>query len=70
MEVKGDYLFDAPVGQVWELLLDADVLARCMPGCEKLVPLEEHGYEATLSVGVGSVYARLREAGASGRAWV
>ena len=26
-----------------------------MPGCEKLVPLEEHGYEATLSVGVGSI---------------
>ena len=55
MEVKGDYSFDAPVDRVWGLLLDADNLARCMPGCEKLVPLGEDRYEATLSVGVGSI---------------
>ena len=55
MEVKGDYSFDAPLGRVWELLLDADNLARCMPGCEKLVPLGDGQYEATLSVGVGSI---------------
>ena len=55
MEVKGDYSFDAPVGRVWGLLLDVDNLARCMPGCEKLVPLGDDRYEATLSIGVGSI---------------
>ena len=55
MEVKGNYSFDAPVAKVWEVLLDPDTLARCMPGCERLTPLGNGQYEATLSVGVGSI---------------
>ena len=55
MEVEANYTFDAPTQRVWEVLLDPEVLARCMPGCEKLVPLGDDQYEATMSVGVGSI---------------
>ena len=55
MDVKHEYSFDAPVARVWEVLLDPDTLARCMPGCEKLVPLGDNQYEAALSIGVGSI---------------
>ena len=55
MDVKGDYSFDASVGRVWEVLMDPDTLAGCMPGCEKLAPLGNDQYEATMSVGVGSI---------------
>ena len=55
MEVKSSYTFDAPIQRVWELLIDPDVVARCMPGVEKLEPLGEDRYQATISVRVGLI---------------
>jgi carbon monoxide dehydrogenase subunit G len=55
MEVEGTYIFDAPKARVWELLLDPTSLASCMPGCERLEPLGDDRYQATLSVGVGAI---------------
>ena len=60
MEIKGLYTFEAPLKEVWEKLLDTDSLARCMPGCESLTPIGDDQYEATMSVGVGSVMASYR----------
>ena len=55
MDVKGSYSFDAPVARVWELLLDPQSLSQCMPGCEALTPIGDDRYEATMSVGVGTI---------------
>ena len=55
MDIKETYSFNAPLDRVWGLLLDPDALARCLPGCEKLVTLDDGRYEATLSVGVGAI---------------
>ena len=55
MEVKADYSFDAPIAKVWEVLQDPDTLAHCMPGCEKLDPVGNDRYQATMSVGVGAI---------------
>ena len=58
MEVKADYSFDAPIAKVWEVLQDPNSLAHCMPGCEKLDPVGNDRYQATMSVGVGSIKGR------------
>ena len=55
MDIKGSYSFDAPVARVWEALLDPDMLARCMPGCEKLTPVGNDQFNATISLGVGAI---------------
>lgn len=55
MDVNSSYRFDAPTARVWEVLLDPDVIARCLPGCETLTPLGDDQYEAVISVGVGAV---------------
>ena len=55
MDVNSSYHFDAPAVRVWEVMLDPDVIARCLPGCEKLTALGDDQYEATISVGVGAV---------------
>ena len=55
MDVNSSYHFDAPATRVWEVLLDPDVIAGCLPGCEKLTPLGDDQYEAIISVGVGAV---------------
>ena len=58
MDIKGSYNFHAPASRAWKVLLDPDILASCIPGCEKLDSLGDDRYEATMSVGVGSIKGR------------
>lgn len=55
MKLDGNYTFNAPAERVWALLLSADALKSCVPGCEKLEPVGEDSYNATLKVGVAAI---------------
>lgn len=55
MDVSGEYVFDGPRPLVWETLLDPDVLAGVLPGCEKLELVGENEYEGALKIKVGPV---------------
>jgi uncharacterized protein len=57
MKLAGDYLFDAPVQEVWNALFDPAVLAAVMPGCEKL-ELVDGRYRGELTVKVGPVQGK------------
>lgn len=58
MELNGDLLVTAPRERVWSALNDADVLARCIPGCEELLVLSDTERSARVAVKVGPVRAR------------
>jgi hypothetical protein len=57
MRIEGSYTFLAPIAQVYAALLDAESLARAVPGCERLIqlgPAEASGavtFEARLRAG-------------------
>jgi len=55
MKLTGNYTFEAPRDLVWEALNDPTVLARIMPGCEKLMQTGENEYEGALKIKVGPV---------------
>jgi hypothetical protein len=55
MEIKGRYTFNAPAAAVWDMLMDADVLKGCVPGCDELEALGDDRYRATLTVNVAAV---------------
>lgn len=55
MKVEGSYTFDAPREIVWPTLLDPQVLAKIMPGCEKLEQVGENEYEGVIKIKVGPV---------------
>ncbi len=55
MKVAGSHRFDSPPEEVWEALLDPEVLAAIMPGCKKLELTGENTYEGTLDIKVGPV---------------
>ena len=55
MEIARSYTFNATASKVWDLLIDPDVVAQCLPGCEKLEPLGEDRYEATLTIEVAGI---------------
>jgi hypothetical protein len=55
MKVQGSHTFDAPREQVWRALLDPAILARTLPGCEKLERVGETDFQGALNVQVGPV---------------
>ena len=55
MELSGTYTFNAPRDLVWQALLDPEVLAKVMPGCEKLEQVGENEYQGVIKIRVGPV---------------
>ncbi len=60
MKVAGEYRFAAPPQEVWEALLDPEVLAAVMPGCKKLELTGENQYEGALDMKVGPVQGQFQ----------
>jgi carbon monoxide dehydrogenase subunit G len=58
IEISRSYTFDAPIGLVWTLLMDTDVLAECIPGCDCLEPEGENRYALQLTVKMAAVMGR------------
>jgi hypothetical protein len=58
MNIEGTYTFAAPRDVVWPMMLDPDVLANAMPGCEKLEQTGENSYSGILNIRVGPVQGR------------
>ncbi|MBI1876649.1 MAG: carbon monoxide dehydrogenase subunit G [Chloroflexi bacterium] len=55
MKLEGTYTFEAPREVVWQALLDPNVLAKVMPGCEQLDQIGENEYKGALKIRVGPV---------------
>ena len=58
MDLSASYTFAAPPATVWNLLNDMDVVASCLPGCERLEPIGEDRYRADLTLAVAAVSGR------------
>jgi hypothetical protein len=58
MDIRGSYTFDAAPQVVWDLLLDTDAVAACLPGCESLDPIGENRYRAVLTMGIAAITGR------------
>jgi hypothetical protein len=57
MNLNGTYRFDGPRTTVWTLLQDPDVLAKALPGAQKLTQTGDGRYEGAMKVSVGPVTA-------------
>ncbi len=55
MELVGEHTFDAPRQQVYDFLLDPEVLRQCLPGCEKLDQIGDDEYAATMKIGIAMI---------------
>ena len=58
MDVSATYTFEAPRDHVWRLLIDPDVIAGCLPGCESMEAVGEDAYRATLTIGIAAITGR------------
>lgn len=55
MKLQGQHAFDAPREAVWKALNDPEILARTLPGCERLEEKGPHTYAGALDIKVGPV---------------
>ena len=55
MKLEGSYEIPAPRDKVWNAFLDPGQLKQAIPGCEKLEPLGNDEYKATMKIGVAAV---------------
>ena len=57
MNLSGTYTFEGPRAVVWDLLQDPVVLAKALPGTERLTLTTEDRFEGVMKVSVGPVTA-------------
>ncbi|PLS16019.1 carbon monoxide dehydrogenase [Bacillus sp. M6-12] len=55
MNGSGSLKLDAGIEKSWDVLLDPNVLKKCIMGCQKLELVEENKYNADLSIGIAAV---------------
>ena len=55
MQLTGEYRFPKPPQDVWDALMNPDVLAGCIPGCRSIEADGPDRYRATATVRVGPV---------------
>lgn len=57
MNLNGTFTFSGPRTAVWDLLQDPEVLAKALPGAERLTLAGEDRYEGVMKASVGPVSA-------------
>jgi carbon monoxide dehydrogenase subunit G len=57
MNLDGTFTFNGPRDKVWELLQDPAVLAKALPGTERLTLTSPDRYEGVMKVSVGPMTA-------------
>jgi hypothetical protein len=55
MKLDGEYVFDGPREEVWELVRDPDVLVTALPGAQELKQVGENEYEGEMNVRIGPI---------------
>lgn len=60
MNLSGQETLAVSQLQAWDALNDADLLKASISGCESLTLIDEHEYEALMTVAIGPVKARFK----------
>lgn len=60
MKYQGKVSLQATAGSVWDVVLDIDQFADCMPGVQDLVKIDERTFEGGMSAKVGPVSGDFR----------
>ncbi len=60
MKIEGEHTFDAPRDVVWKTVLDPEVLANVLPGCEDFHEVGDNQFEGLLKIKVGPVQGKFK----------
>ncbi len=55
MKLEGEYTFDGPREDLWELVRDPEVLATCLPGTQRVQKTGDNEYAGEIRVHIGPI---------------
>src|SRR5215470_10673607 len=55
MKIEGSHMIKAPRELLYQLMINPEILQRCVPGAQALEAMENGAYKLTLKTGVGSI---------------
>jgi carbon monoxide dehydrogenase subunit G len=59
MKIEGSFTMKAPIQKVWDFLLAPGTLASCIPGAEKMEPVDDKTWEGVVKQKVGPISVKL-----------
>lgn len=59
MIIEGSFTVKAPIQKLWDMLLQPETLAACLPGAEKIEKIDETTYDAVVKQKVGPIKVKL-----------
>jgi len=59
MLIEGKFTMKAPIQEVWDFLLEPGTLASCIPGAEKMEPIDDKTWEGVVKQKVGPITIKL-----------
>ncbi len=62
MKIEGTFTIPAPLPQVWDALLDPQVVGPCIPGCSAIDVISPTDYRATVTLEIGPIKAGFKVA--------
>ena len=60
MDIEKSITLSAPAAQVWQLILNPEIMARCVPGVESVTVVSESEYLASIKVKISFVSAHFK----------
>ena len=60
MLIEGKFTMKAPIQEVWDFLLEPGTLASCIPGAEKMEPVDDKTWEGVVKQKVGPISVKLK----------
>jgi carbon monoxide dehydrogenase subunit G len=55
INLEGNFIFRAPRQEIWEMLMDPEVIARAIPGCEEFRAEGDDVFKSKLTIGIAAV---------------
>ncbi len=60
MLVEERFTVKSPVDKLWDSLLDPAIIGSCIPGCEKVEPINDKAYDSIIKAKVGFITVRFK----------
>lgn len=60
MKIEGKFTMKAPIQKVWDFLLAPGTLVSCIPGAEKMEPVDDKTWEGIVKQKVGPIGIKLQ----------
>jgi carbon monoxide dehydrogenase subunit G len=60
MIVKEKFSVKTPIRKLWDSLLNPEIIAPCIPGCEAVEPINDREYDSVIKAKVGFIVVRFK----------